>query len=155
MKDYLDADCCVQAILPIDNKRLFLAMFLTKNDYKNAKNDAIDGKAFKNGYAYEISEEDNTHGLSAVKVRFLADRSIYDYMLAPACDILLQDICKELGIKRLLAYGKNENGGIEETIQYDNKGKFNYESRDLYPDPFFDCYLSGNEKLIDDTECMD
>lgn len=154
MKDYLDADCSIQAILPTDNKRDFVAMFLSKDAYYKDDMNAYNSKLFRNGYAYQIEEKDNKHGLSAVKIYFMADQSIYDYMLAPSVENQLQDVCEDLQIKRLLAYGKNENDGLEESVQFDYKGKFVYQSRDLYPDPFFDCYLSENERLSDETECM-
>lgn len=154
MKSYLNADCTIQAILPTEHKRTFINMFLSKEVYEHADINSYNGKVFKNGYAYQFSEEDNQHGLSAVRIAFMAEQSINDFMLAQNNDFVLQDICGELKIKRLIVYGKNENYGTEETIQFDNKGKFVYESRDLYPDPFFDCYLSPNEKLNDSEEYM-
>ena len=154
MMCYLKADCTIQVILPTSNKQNFLAMFLTKDAYYNANISEYNGKVFKKGYAYEFVEEDNKHGMSSVQIAFVAEQSIHDLMLSQENDILLQDICKDLQIKRLMAYGKNENDGTEETIQFNNKGKFVYESRDLYPDPFFDCHLSPYEKLNDSEECM-
>lgn len=154
MQNYLNVDCSMQIILPTDSKREFIAMFLSKDAYYNDSENAFNDKIFRNGYAYQIEEEDNKHGLSAVKIQFMADQSIYDYMLAPNVSNQLQDLCEDLHVKRLLAYGKNENDGTEESVQYDHKGKFIYQSRDLYPDPFFDCYLSENERLSDETECM-
>lgn len=151
---YLNADCTIQAILPTEHKRAFINLFLSKDIYEHANTSEYNGRVFKNGYAYEFNEEDNQHGLSAVKITFLAEQSIYDFMLSQDNDLILQDVCKELKIKRLIAYGKNENEGTEETVQFDHKCKFVYASRDLFPEPFLDCYLSPNERLNDSEECM-
>lgn len=154
MNTYLDTDCTMQAILPTDNKQAFIGMFLTQDEYRNANMNLFAGKIFRSGYAYEINVENNPHGLSAVKITFMADQSLADSMLSPYNDFVLEDVCKKLKVKRLVAYGRNENDGFEETMQYDNKGKFVYESRKLYPDPFCDCYLPDDEKISDNSGCM-
>ena len=151
MDDYLPAECELQAILPMENKEEFAAKFLSAESYLHRN--SITDTFFRNGYAYHIDAEDNEHGLSAVKIYFKAEFGLNDYFLTPNSEVF-QSVCKDLKIKRLLAYGKNDDDGFEETLQYDNKGVFNYESRDLYPDPFFDCSLGYNEKFTDETECM-
>ena len=151
---YLDADCTLQAILPTERKKEFIDLFLPEDIYEHANISTYRGKVFMNGYAYQIDEEDNPHGLTAVKIAFMAEEGIHDFMISQNNAFVIRDVCQDLQIKRLMAYGKNDNEGVEETLQYNNQGKYIYEIRDLYPEPFIDCYLSDDEKLNDYEECM-
>ena len=145
----------MSVILPTENAQKFQDFFLTGNGDADSEKE----RYFARCYMRNCEVETNEHGLSRLNIQFEAAWSIYSCMISGypeesngACPTL-ESVCKELNVKRLIAYSEETGMCFEETVSYTRKNGLMSESRDLYEKPHNDC-LDEDETLFDDEEVM-
>lgn len=145
----------MSVVLPTENIQKFQDLFLTGNGDKDTEKD----RYFARCFMHSCDIESNEHGISQLRIRFDAAWSIYSCMISGypeesngVCPTL-ESVCKELNVKRLIAYSEEPGVGFEESINYTRKNVLTSESRELYPEPFYDNF-DEDETLFDDEEVM-
>ncbi len=145
----------MSVVLPTENAQKFQDLFLTGNGDKDTEKDRYFARCFMNSCEVETNE----HGLSRLHIQFDAAWSIYSCMISGypeesngACPTL-ESVCKELNVKRLIAYSEEMGMCFEENISYTRENGLTSESRELYEKPYNDC-LDEDETLFDDEEVM-
>lgn len=138
-------------VLPSDNAARFLGLFLSQDEKENAGKAEYFGRTFLTDH----SEEKNGKGMSCLRVGCECAWSVYSCLFEgfpdgdggkPHCPTL-QEAIEKLGVKRLVIYSKEPDIGFEESVTYDmdEGGKPDYQSRDLYKDPWCECLDDADE----------
>ena len=141
------AESEMSVILPTGNADKFAGLFIT-NDTK------AEERHFARCFLGNIEREDNKHGLTRLFIQFDAAWSIHSCMVEGypqetngVCPTL-EEVCKELNVKRLIAKSQEPGIGFEESVSYDKENGLTEESHDLYAEPIYD-ELDEDERLAD------
>ena len=101
-----------------------------------------------------MERQENKHGLARLLIQFDAAWSLHSCMIdgypqeSNGNCPTLEEICKELKVKRLLAKSREPGIGFEESVSYDRGNGLMEESHDLFAEPAYD-------KLEDDETMED
>lgn len=143
------AESEMSVILPTENADKFARLFIT-NDTKNEE------KHFARCFLGNIERENNKHGLTRLFIQFDAAWSIHSCMVEGypqetngVCPTL-EEVCKKLNVKRLIAKSREPGIGFEESVSYDKENGLTEESHDLYAEPFYD--ELDEDETLEDTE---
>ncbi len=137
----------MSVVLPTENADKFEKLFIT-NDIKEQD------RYFARCFLGNVERQENKHGLARLLIQFDAAWSLHSCMIdgypqeSNGNCPTLEEICKELKVKRLLAKSREPGIGFEESVSYDRGNGLMEESHDLFAEPAYD-------KLEDDETMED
>ena len=140
MPNWAETDMAV--VMPSRNVNGFMGLFLSHDPKENEGKKEYFGRTFLN----DINEEKNDHGMSCLRISCDCAWSAYSCLIegypgtgddGHRCPTL-KEALDRYEVKRMTLHSSEPGIGFEETATFDKDegSEVNYESRDLYRDPW-------------------